>query len=204
MKLLIALLVTLLFAGCASSQKSDDIGKPIYREASTDKSARKSASMGYVANRGHQSESFEEEINVDLEGLQRHLNFYRSSEKLGYAEKFFSTCDVGYGYSGNTNCRKEYFILINFQLFCRHVDSDTYTAALNKHDMRPIAQKTVNWTLQNQKGELNLDNRGFGQIRTTARGSLRSQRLKLVIENGNLHIRAGEVTKVVTPAEWCY
>lgn len=76
--------------------------------------------------------------------------------------------------------------------------------ALGAADMRPLTGRQVKWTLNNNKGVLNLDDRGQGQIKTTSRFSPKSKRLKLAIDNDNLYIKAGEINKIVTPPNWCH
>lgn len=140
---------------------------------------------------------------IDYDGLQTFLGLDRPIERLGYVEKSFSTCEVGYGYSSNRNCRTHYFILIHFQLLCRNTNEDSYTEALKSQDMRPLNGRSVRWTLENMKGILSLNGSGYGKIKKTSRLSQKSKRLKLNIGNDNLYMKAGEINKVVTPANWC-
>jgi hypothetical protein len=143
------------------------------------------------------------DIVVDVEGLQRYLKLEKSVDNLGYTEKGFSTCEVGYGYSSNRNCRRDYFVLIHFQLMCRDSNEDSYTEALGASDMRPLKGRTVKWTLDKDTGIIYLDDRGNGQIKTTTRTSPKLKRLKLNIDNDNLYVKAGEISKIVTPSNWC-
>lgn len=206
MKSLFIMTLLLFCVGCASFQRADDVlygFKPVFTQDSLVKVEPKVTTPSVRFFREVQSDINQEETNIDLDGLQRQLDFYKSPDSLGYSEKTFSTCEVGYGYSRNKECRREILVLINFQLYCRYFDSDSYSKALSQNDMRPIAQRRVNWTLQNWSGQVDLDNQGYGQIRLTAKSSLRLQRLKMIIENENLYIKAGEATKIVTPANWC-
>jgi hypothetical protein len=141
---------------------------------------------------------------IDYDGLQTFLNLERPAEQLGYTEKKFPTCEVGYGYSSNKNCRNDYFVLIHFKLLCRDSSRDQYTTALGSDDMRPLSGRLVKWSLNSAKGSLYLDENGQGQIRTTASNSPKNKRLKLNIENDNLYMKAGEMSKVVTPSNWCH
>ena len=127
----------------------------------------------------------------------------RPAEKLGYVEKSFPTCEVGYGYSSNRNCRKDLFVLIQFQLLCRDSNEDSYTQALGAADVRPLKGRTVKWTLNNDTGLIYLDDQGQGQIKKTSRSSPKFMRLKLNIDNDNLYVKAGEINKIVTPSNWC-
>lgn len=140
---------------------------------------------------------------VDYDGLQTFLKLDRPVERLGYVEKAFQTCDVGFGYSSNKNCRQDYFISIHFQLLCRDSNEDSYTEALTAADMQPLKGRVVKWTLNKSTGSLNLDDNGRGQIKTTTRNSQKYTRLKLNIANDNLYLKAGEINKIVTPSNWC-
>ncbi len=150
-----------------------------------------------------EQEEAPQEIIIDYDGLQSLLKLDRPVEKLGFVEKAFPTCEVGYGYSSNRNCRRDFFILVHFQLLCRDSNEDSYTEALTAADMRPLRGSSVRWTLSNSRGSLNLDDQGRGQIKTTARNSQRDKRLKINIGNDNLYVKAGEINKIVTPSNWC-
>lgn len=140
---------------------------------------------------------------IDHDGLQTYLGLDRPATQLGYMEKSFPTCDVGYGYSSNRNCKTDYFVSIQFQLLCRDSHEDSFTHALGANDMKPLKGSSVIWTLNQMSGKLVLDNDGRGQIKTIARNTQRQKRLKLNIANDNLYVKAGEINKIVTPANWC-
>ena len=141
-------------------------------------------------------------ILIDYLSLQRELGLDRTPETLGYVEKSFDTCKVGYGYSASQNCHREYFVVIQFQLLCRQSEG-TISTSLTSSDMFPLRNRSVNWTLKENQGNIQLNYDGFGQIKMVARNSPKSQRLKLAADNEFLYLRANEITRVVTPQDWC-
>lgn len=143
------------------------------------------------------------EIKVDYERLQTHLGLDRPIEDLGYFEKQFPTCEVGFGYPSNRQCIQEHFILIHFQLLCRQSTQNTYYEAIDSYAMEPVRASRIRWSLDGRSGYVNLDDRGYGQIRTTGHRSLRNHRLKLVAGNENLRIKAGTLKQIVTTPSWC-
>ena len=142
------------------------------------------------------------ELNIDYEMLMSSLGLDRDIRQLGYAEKSFNTCAVGFGYSSNKNCRLKYFAVINFQLLCRE-SQGTISTPLGREDMRALSGRTVNWTLMNLRGSSRLDNDGHGKIAMVFRNSPKHQRLKLNVDHDNLYLRSGEIKRVVTPSNWC-
>lgn len=140
--------------------------------------------------------------SIDYDNLQRQLGLGREVEQLGFVEKSFATCDAGYGYSSSQDCRRDFFVVIHFQLLCRD-SQGTISTILNPEDLRALSGRSVSWTLQRQHGDLRLDQSGYGQIKLTAPRSQRSERLKLTVENDFLFLRAGEINRVVTPVNWC-
>src|SRR5688572_30068319 len=97
--------ISLLFVACASKQTQPIFPEPVEKPV---------------------SEKYEPaEVRIDYDRLQEHLGLKRNFDSLGYAEKSFDTCRVGYGYSSNKNCRKDYFVLIHFQLMCRDADESS-------------------------------------------------------------------------------
>lgn len=148
-------------------------------------------------------EADEPEIeNVDFVALQRALGLEKPNEKLGYAERLFDTCDVGYGYSKNKNCRQRYFVVVHFQLMCRDSEG-TVSEIVRAADLQPNRDRSVRWNLKGANGSTNTDGDGFGQIRVISAQSQKQQRLKLTVESDFLYLRAGEVNKIVTPKTWC-
>jgi hypothetical protein len=140
--------------------------------------------------------------NVDYEGLQSFLKLKRGYNNLGYAEKSFNTCEVGYGYSSTHNCRKLNFVVIHFKLMCRDSEG-TVTEAVTAANLQPIARTSVKWTLKNAKGNLITDSEGYGQIAMVSPLSQRYERLKLTVRTDFLFLKAGELTEMITPKSWC-
>lgn len=141
-------------------------------------------------------------VLIDYLGLHRALGLERSDTELGFIEKSFDTCAVGYGYSASNDCRREHFVSIHFQILCRDSEG-TISTALGREDMKPLSGRTVTWTLPGARGTLRLDGEGYGQIRTTFPKSQKTQRLKLSVDNDFVYVRTGEVKRLVTPKNWC-
>ena len=148
------------------------------------------------------SEALEKPISMDYVGLQRELGLEFAVTNLGYREKAFNTCEAGYGFSPNKNCRKAYFTVLYFQLLCRD-SQDTVSAIISESQMFPLSGRKVRWTFRDQQGVLELDFQGFGQILAVAPTPSSNQRLKLGVDNDFLYTRAGEVKQLVTPSNWC-
>ncbi len=140
--------------------------------------------------------------NIDFVALQRSLGLERPVGDLGYSEKFFDTCQVGYGFSKSHNCRQRYFVVIHFQLMCRNSDG-TVSEIVRHADLQSIANQSVRWNISDMKGIAVTDSDGFGQIKVLAAQSQKRQRLKLAVESDFLYMRAEEVSKIVTPQSWC-
>ena len=141
--------------------------------------------------------------NIDYVALQRSLNLDIPVEQLGVREKVFNTCDVGYGYSKNKNCRRQYFFVLNFRLMCRDSEG-TISTTLTDADTMPIASREVNWSLtKNLSGSLITDGLGYGQIATVAPIPQSKQRVKIAVGNEFLYMRAHEMKKIITPRPWC-
>lgn len=190
-----ALIVTfILGAGCASNP---NLGGPVYEDKTIDKIVlppKKTAPLPQPPDK--------EEMLVDYLGLHRALGLERGTDELGYVEKFFDTCSVGYGYSSSRDCRKDVFVSIQFQILCRDSEG-TISNAIGRDDMRPLSGRSLMWTIQRAKGTMRLNGDGVGHIKTTFRNSQRLQRLKLSVDNDFVYVRAGEVKRLVTPRNWC-
>lgn len=139
---------------------------------------------------------------IDYVGLQRALGMEIPTQNLGYSEKSFNTCQVGYGYSGSHNCRHEVMTVINFRLQCRDSEG-TVAHGVTNADLTAISNRPVRWILKNNQGSTQTDHEGFGQIMTVAGRSLKRERLKIGVGNDFLYMRANEITRVVTPRPWC-
>lgn len=146
--------------------------------------------------------SVDEVENIDVDGLQSFLKLKRGYNRLGYSEKSFNTCEVGYGYSSTHRCRPQTFVVIHFKLMCRDSEG-TVSEAITAADLRPIANQNVKWTLKNAAGRLITDSEGYGQIAMISGISQREQRLKLTVRNDFLFLKAGELTEMITPKSWC-
>lgn len=140
--------------------------------------------------------------NIDYDALQGFLKLKRGYNRLGYAEKAFNTCEVGYGYSSTHNCRKLNFVVIHFQLMCRDSEG-TVTEAVTAANIQPISRQPVKWTLKNAVGRTQTDSEGYGQIAIVSKISQRYERLKLTVGDDFLFMKAGEITQMITPKSWC-
>ncbi len=149
-----------------------------------------------------EKETRKQPLNIDYVGLHRSLNLERNSENLGYREKSFATCQVGYGYPANSDCRQEYFISVYFRLVCRDSE-DTISTPLTEQDLFPLSGRSVRWNLGKGSGDLELDSDGYGQILAVAPVSQKAQRLKLTADQNFLFLTANTITRVVTPKNWC-
>lgn len=139
---------------------------------------------------------------VDYGALQRSLGLDRSTDELGYEEKPFNTCDAGYGYSQSHNCHREVFVVLHFRLVCRDSEG-TISTVLTEMDVAPLAGRTVRWNLKGMSGTVVTDGLGYGQIRVVSPVSQKRERVRLAVGNEFLYMRAGEVTKIITPRPWC-
>lgn len=140
--------------------------------------------------------------NIDYAGLKRHLGLDRPNNQLGYAEKAFDTCQVGYGYSSTKYCYRQVFVVLNFHLLCRDSEG-TVTEGINNSEQMALSNRPVRWNLKGISGEVQTDSDGFGQIQTISPISQRRERVKLGVGSEFLYMRANEITKVLTPKPWC-
>ncbi|WP_413577688.1 hypothetical protein ACLVWU_04575 [Bdellovibrio sp. HCB290] len=144
----------------------------------------------------------DESSSIDAVAIQRALQLERNVEQLGIQEKSFNTCEMGYGYSRNKDCRTAYMTVLNVRLLCR--DSvGTISTVLTEADVTPIAAQTIRWNLKNVHGEFITDGLGYGQLVALSYRSQKRERLKLSLGNEFLYMRANEITKVITPRPWC-
>ncbi len=142
------------------------------------------------------------EPQIDLVAIQRFLNIKRNYKDLGYSEKVFNTCDVGYGYSKTQNCDVKYFVVSHFRLQCRDSEG-TISTILSEEDLKPIDKQEIYWSLNNERGTLYTDSEGYGQIRTVASESQRGQRVKLALRDDFLYLRAELLKQITVPRNWC-
>jgi hypothetical protein len=142
------------------------------------------------------------EPNIDYEALKRSLGLDGPAEDLGYKEKSFNTCKVGYGYSSSQDCQKKVFAVVRFRIQCR--DSvGTISTALGASDLTAIAGRSVRWTFGKTEGTDQTDGEGFAEAQGVFAGSPKKEWLRLAVGSQFLHIRAGDITRVVVPRPWC-
>lgn len=139
---------------------------------------------------------------IDLRGLKRALKLSAPLEKLGYREKGFNSCQVGYGYSPTQNCRSLTLIAIHFRLQCR--ESEGTIESLQNYELRDITSRDMRWTIGNLTGTTETNGQGYGEILLVAPRSLRRQSLRLTRDEHFVGFTAGEVTRIIAPADWCY
>lgn len=144
----------------------------------------------------------QESSQIDYVAIQRTLNLQRPLENLGIDERNFNSCEMGYGYSRNQNCRTMYMTVLNVRLLCRDSEG-TISTVLTESDVTPIAGQTIRWTLKNVQGQFQTDGLGYGQIVALSPRPQKRERLKLSLGNEFLYMRANEITKVITPRPWC-
>ncbi len=186
-KRLFFVLLSWFFFGCTTTPTSVTLPSPDVETTTT----------APVARSGKTSES----RPIDLLGLKRALRLERPIDNLGYAEKSFHTCDVGYGYSSSHDCQTQYFIIIQFRLQCRSTEETVN--AVSKDDLYAINSNRVKWSLGRIQGVTQTDTEGYGQIQLIAPASLRQQKLRLTISPDFLVMTAEEITRVVVPHDWC-
>lgn len=173
-----------LFAGCTSHQVKES--QPTITQPTTTPTARPEKT---------------EEI-IDVVSLQKFLRMDYAKEKLGYSEKTFNTCAVGFGYSSSQNCRQMYAVSIYYQVKCRQSEG-TISTILTDADLTPVESSHVKWSLKNVSGFSSTDSYGYGQIQTVSNQSQRHQRLRLAVGENFLYMRASDITTVVVPKDWC-
>lgn len=144
----------------------------------------------------------EESSRIDYGAIQRTLHMDRSVEQLGVEEKSFNSCEMGYGFSRNRDCRTQYMVVLNVRLLCRDSEG-TISTILTEADVTPIAAQNIRWNLKNLQGQFQTDGLGYGQIVAISPRSQKRERLKLALGNDFLYMRANEITKVITPRPWC-
>ena len=137
---------------------------------------------------------------VDMVGLQTALGLDRSTSDLGYSEKVFNTCQVGYGYSSSQRCRRANFVLIHFRLQCR--DSEGSVGLVSASQISPISDQ-VKWTLGHDSGMTQTDGEGYGQLRVVSEFPSRQQRLRFTVNGKFLIVRAEDAGRLVAPLSWC-
>lgn len=181
---LLYLAISPIFVACASAPKSEPLAAPVVQQAQTQSSNGKM-------------------IRVDVEGLKRSLGLDRSRGDLGYQEKQFNTCEAGFGYP-RENCQAQTFVSIHFRLQCRDTMGTT-SEVVTSAQMDPIANKQVRWQIGKTKSATVTDADGYAQINgiLSQSSAPKGQRLRLAVDEQFVYVRAGEVTRIVTPSNWC-
>jgi hypothetical protein len=142
------------------------------------------------------------EQRIDYIGLEQQLHLDRPIENVGYVEKAFDTCSAGRGFSHSSNCHKEFFVSIHFQLQCRETEEPP-PGGVDPSDIHPIGDRTVTWLLQKKQGAVQTDPDGYGQIRMTYRNRPGEKQIKLSTNGQFLYVQASDLSKIVTPPKWC-
>ena len=141
--------------------------------------------------------------NIDFDGLQHYLGFDSRTDELGYGERYFNTCQIGFGYSSVENCHIAFFVQVNFQLLCRDSEG-TISTSLKISEQRPLSGRHVKWKLEKYRGTVELDESGKGQLHLISARSLKEERLKITVGNDFVMQIAGETDRVLTPRGWCH
>ena len=138
---------------------------------------------------------------IDVVGLQNALKL--SGTKIGFFEKNYNTCSVGYGYLQNENCRNLFMTVIRFQIVCRP-EIDDPNKILSQSDLTPVANQKLKWKLgSNITGSSETNYSGYGQLVAISSQSQKNQRLKINSGNDFLLIKSHEIDQVITPPDWC-
>lgn len=139
---------------------------------------------------------------IDYTSIQRLLKLDKSVTQLGYDERVFNTCKVGFGYSGTENCSGKFFVVIHFKLMCRNSEG-TVSSQLQEEELIPVANQNLRWTIKNTSGELRTDSEGHGQVMLVAARSQRAERFRVSSSKDFLLMRAGDIKRLVVPSNWC-
>lgn len=139
--------------------------------------------------------------SIDIAGLRAHLNMDRANEDLGYSEKSFFTCSVGYGFSGSQHCRPQYLIVLNFRIQCR--DSEGTVSSVTNEELTAVNSDHLRWNVGQTQGYTRTDREGFGQLVTLAPTSMKEKKLRLTNNNDFLLMTAKEVRRIIVPRPWC-
>jgi hypothetical protein len=186
--LFLLIVFPLWMTACSSAQKKTE---PVQKNVEKAEAPKVSVGAGE-----------EEAESVDVVALQRALGLERPATQLGYAERAFNTCEVGYGFSKSHNCRQRYMVVVHFQMMCRNSEG-TVSEIVRPADLQPNSNRNVRWSLKNESGATTTDYEGMSQVRLISAQSQKQQRFKLTVESDFLYLRAGEVNRIVTPRSWC-
>lgn len=142
-------------------------------------------------------------INVDYYGIQKELGMVRSADTLGFEEKKFNTCEIGYGYSPTKDCQTQYFTVLQFQLLCRDTEG-TISHTVTSAQMQPLSNRNIRWQMNGTNGDLLTDSYGYGQIITVSKKTQTKNYIKMISNNDFLYTKLNEIRRIVTPSPWCY
>ncbi len=137
-----------------------------------------------------------EPVSVSLEQIKERLQMVRHIDDLGFAEKTFDECELGFK---NENCEKEYLTIIHFQLLCRESEGTVSAAP----ETIPVPSNSIKWKLGEVTGTTKTDASGFGKVEGRFRKSMSRSRLRLTIENNFVAVPASETSRIVVPGDWC-
>ncbi len=142
------------------------------------------------------------EPQVDYPSIQRLLGLERNISTLGYAEKTFNTCAVGYGYSTTENCQKKFYVVIHFKLMCRDSEG-TVLRQISEDDLVPLGSRELTWSLKNVSGKLRTDSSGYAQVVIVSPTTQRTERFRISSAKDFLLLRAGDIQRLIVPSNWC-
>ncbi|OFZ30745.1 MAG: hypothetical protein A2622_13390 [Bdellovibrionales bacterium RIFCSPHIGHO2_01_FULL_40_29] len=139
---------------------------------------------------------------IDYQSIQRLLGLDKSVNSLGYSEKYFNTCKVGYGFSETENCQNRYFVVVHFKLMCRDSEG-TVSNQVVEDDLMPVSNQPLKWQIQNLNGSMQTDSSGNGQILAISARPLRKERLRVSTSKDFMLMRAGDIQRLIVPRTWC-
>lgn len=136
---------------------------------------------------------------LEVREVLQKLNMDRSIEELGYEERRFDTCDLGYDRAGQ--CQRKHAVQIHFRLQCR--DSVGTVESVSNIELIPVTSHHIRWRVGYYTGSTGTNSEGYGQIAFISPGSSRDQRLSLTVRENSLGVTASEVSRVIVPRDWC-
>jgi hypothetical protein len=136
-------------------------------------------------------------FEFDLDELEKKLNLGSKFDELGFHQKRFTPCAIGYQAAG---CDSHYFTMINFQIVCRDT---TETTESSDHILTPLANKDLELRLNKKIENVQTDSEGFTQMRLVSNGSVSTSRLIILSSPNSLGLRAGDTKKIMVPRDWC-
>jgi hypothetical protein len=143
-----------------------------------------------------------EGYQIDVVGLERFLGMNMGTGTLGYFERRYNTCEVGYGYPKSYGCQDQYYVVINYQLLCRQSEG-TVSETIDSSSLNAVRYKNGRWNMGGRIGSTQTDHEGKGQIKGIFPRTQRSERVKVAIDSDFLYARGSDFRQVLTPADWC-